>query len=366
LPAPGAGAGFRFGAAVGTRPRRPAAARRAPARAARGAAPGAGGAVDGGGRRARPAPAYRGAGLHRAQARGGRPAQRREICILRPGASRIVLALAGRGGSGSCGPAGLPRSLCIHGSRLASARGRGAGGGRGRADHDRQGCGQAAGSGCRRGAWDRGAGNRNGHCGDGGTHRMGARDMPDVVIAPTWLGDAIMALPALVALRAADPGRRWQVLAGFPLAGFELWNGGRAREVVILPNSFHAALTACRLCARRRVGYARDARGWLLHPAIPVPAAGTLPGHESFRYLELLRRAGLIAALPAEEPERLRVPLHPRAAAVEAWRRKLGGPSAVAMHVGAAGSAAKRWLPERFAQLAGALSARGLPVALIG
>ncbi|HUX68435.1 MAG TPA: lipopolysaccharide heptosyltransferase II [Terriglobales bacterium] len=203
------------------------------------------------------------------------------------------------------------------------------------------------------------------------------------VLAPNWLGDAVMCLPALDALRRATPGTAWTVLARpavapvFALARLEMEVATlppprslrlprlrpRPRQAVIFPNSFHAALLACRLGARRRIGYARDHRGWLLAPAIPPPAPGALPGHESFYYLELLRRAGIVSALP---PGPVRVALHPEAAAVARWRERLGPQTQIALHIGATFGTAKRWLPERFAELAGALAERGAGVLLVG
>ncbi len=211
--------------------------------------------------------------------------------------------------------------------------------------------------------------------------------MKAAVLAPNWLGDAVMSLPAMAALLIATPEHDWTVLARpevAPIYGMaklrltvamlpprrsvRLPKVG-AREVVILPNSFHAALLAVRLGASRRVGYARDRRGWLLRPAIPAPRRSALPGHESFYYLELLRLAGYIAALPAEEPARLRVPLYADAAQVAYWRQVLEatpGGGLVALHLGATNSAAKCWPAEKFAELAGALTRRGASVVLVG
>ncbi len=207
---------------------------------------------------------------------------------------------------------------------------------------------------------------------------------PAAVLAPNWLGDAIMSLPALSALLAATPDHSWTVLARphvAPVYSLAQLNVRvvplppprrlrlprvKAQEVVVLPNSFHAALLALRLGAHRRIGYARNCRSWLLHPAIAPPAPGALPGHESFYYLELLRLAGLISALPADEPARLRVPLHPDATRVESWRRELAPAPVIALHAGATNHPAKRWPPQRFAELAGALARRSASVVLIG
>jgi len=207
---------------------------------------------------------------------------------------------------------------------------------------------------------------------------------PDgIVFAPNWLGDAVMALPALAALRKARPGQQWTVLARpavapvLRLAGLG-WNVAdlagrrslrvprRAAEAIVFPNSFHSALLAWRTGARRRVGYARDGRGWLLNPAVAVAPAGALPGHESYYYLELLRRSGYIEALPSGLPAALRVPLRPPESSVAAWKERLGSAPRVALHVGASFGTAKRWLPERFSVLAGALAERGRQVLLIG
>lgn len=207
-----------------------------------------------------------------------------------------------------------------------------------------------------------------------------------VVVAPNWLGDAIMCLPAIAALRTLYPNCAWTVLARAPVAPvFRLAElclrveviSARpwpqlprcpADVVIVLPNSFHAAVLSLRLRARQRIGYARDRRGWLLNPALNAPEPGTIPGHESFYYLELLRRAGILTALPAESSADLRVPLHPDPASIARWRQRLrpGAAPVIALHVGATFGTAKRWMPERFAELAAAFAGRGFSVVLVG
>jgi heptosyltransferase-2 len=208
------------------------------------------------------------------------------------------------------------------------------------------------------------------------------------VIAPNWLGDAVMCLPALLALRrqypdavptviarpavapifrAADIG--CETIALSPPVGVRaLWTAWqlrrrlRAQLVVVFPNSFWSALLA--LCVgTRRLGYARDGRSLLLSRAVAPPNRGETPPHESFYYLELLRRDGLIPELP---PEGL-VRLTPDPQRVAKWMHRFpASRPLVAIHAGASFGTAKQWLPDRFAGVAAALASDGATVAFIG
>lgn len=218
------------------------------------------------------------------------------------------------------------------------------------------------------------------------------------IIAPNWLGDAIMSLPALRLLCEQTPDCDWTLLARpsvAPVYAFCEWpirvltipapgRGGRAalalaasrrlvrhaipirpEIAVVLPNSFYSGALCRATGARIQLGYARDGRRWLLTHAVAPPRPGDTPSHESFYYLELLRRAGLITALP----ERTEAVLLPDQAGIEVMRKRLHAEDAaavVALHAGSSTHPAKRWLPERFAELAARLSAQGMLVVLIG
>jgi heptosyltransferase II len=198
-----------------------------------------------------------------------------------------------------------------------------------------------------------------------------------LVRATNWVGDAVMSLPALQALRGRFPGARISILAKpwvadlygrEPVAdeiilysGQSPWRTGRElREkrfdcAVLLQNAFEAAWIAWLARIPTRIGYKRDGRQLLLTRAVDVPKPGEIPRHERFYYLELLRRAGLIDELPESEAIRL------RRGAPANGRRVIG------VSPGAAYGTAKRWLPERFAEAAGTLAAeRGASVALFG
>jgi len=123
---------------------------------------------------------------------------------------------------------------------------------------------------------------------------------------------------------------------------------------ILLQNAFEAALIAWLARIPVRIGYNRDARGLLLTRAVPVPAAGDIPRHQRFYYLELLRRAGLIDRLPDSDAIRLTRP--------DVAVRPMVGVSP-----GAAYGGAKRWLPERFAEAASRVAAsHNAGIALFG
>lgn len=202
-----------------------------------------------------------------------------------------------------------------------------------------------------------------------------------LVRATNWVGDAVMSLPALQALRTAFPeahiavlARPWvaDLYAREPFANEVIpynaprgWKGiGRkwdlARELhakrfdaaILLQNAFEAAALVWLARIPVRIGYDRDARGALLTHAIPLPTSGQIPPHERFYYLELLRRAGILPALPHSEAIRLTG----ASDAAALGKRRFAGAgftaSIIGMSPGAAYGTAKRWLPERFADAA--------------
>lgn len=200
-----------------------------------------------------------------------------------------------------------------------------------------------------------------------------------------WVGDAVMSLAALRAVRARFPRARITVLALPWVAGLYrreswaneimLYTGARgARDLavkwrmahrlracrfdcaILIPNSFDSALIAWLAGIPRRIGYARDARRWLLTDPVPVPHSGEVPRHESFYYLELLRRAGLIAALPETPDCSLQGAEAARRAGVERFDQLGFEEAPIGVSPGAAYGGAKRWPVERFAQAAAILA----------
>jgi heptosyltransferase II len=137
---------------------------------------------------------------------------------------------------------------------------------------------------------------------------------------------------------------------------------------ILLQNAFEAAWLAWRARIPERIGYARYGRSFLLTKSVPVPKSGEAPAHESYYYLELLRRAQLLNELPSLDA----ISLHVTAAAQEAAEQKLqasgsgAGAIRVAIAAGAAFGSAKCWLPERYAHLADSLAGDNCDVILFG
>jgi heptosyltransferase-2 len=95
-----------------------------------------------------------------------------------------------------------------------------------------------------------------------------------------------------------------------------------------------------------------------------VPEKGP---HERFYYLELLRRAGIIEAIPANDLIRLEGAPLARKAGRERLLELGLGEVVVGVSPGAAFGSAKRWLPDRFAEAADRVAAElGASVAIFG
>jgi heptosyltransferase-2 len=145
--------------------------------------------------------------------------------------------------------------------------------------------------------------------------------------------------------------------------------GERFDLAILLQNAFEAAWLAWRARIPQRVGYARDRRSWLLTGAIAVPRHGEISAHQSYYYLELLRRAGWLDRLPDVDAIRLRVPDAARIQAEQTLTNTGArqGSLRIAIAPGAAYGSAKCWLPERYAELADSLiEAAGADVIIFG
>lgn len=213
--------------------------------------------------------------------------------------------------------------------------------------------------------------------------------MKILIRATNWVGDAIMAVPALRAVRRRFPEAEIAILARPYVVDVYRDQGisnqliaddsqakhsgilGRERlaaelramrfdVALLLQNAFDAAWLAWRAKVPERIGYARDGRGLLLTQPVPVPKSDEIPRHERFYYLELLRRAGWIDALLDEPLITLYVsePNRRRAAEFLVASGARQDSLRIAIGAGASYGSAKCWPPSRFAELANRLGAQ--------
>jgi len=222
--------------------------------------------------------------------------------------------------------------------------------------------------------------------------------MKILIRATNWVGDAIMALPALRAVRARFPKAHIAIVARPYVADLYMdqslcdelipydtkaqHRGWQGRELLAaqlrlqkfdialhLQNAFDAAWLAWRAHIPQRIGYARDARSLLLTKAIPVPKPGEIPPHEKVYYLELLRRAGWIDSFPDDSHIPLYVTDSARQRASCSLLEAGVRPHSMRIAVGAGASygSAKCWPPDRFAAaLNSAVSQTDADVILFG
>lgn len=210
--------------------------------------------------------------------------------------------------------------------------------------------------------------------------------MPErlVVLAPNWLGDVVMAEPAVAAIRRSNPAAHVSVAARASVAGVlafmdgldavlpfpagasagahaRLLAAGRFGRAVLLPNSFRSAWVVRRAGIPARGGFRADGRSWLLTDRVDRPAGMTQVEY----YLALTTALGY--------PALSRVPrlsLTPAASAAAAAALRAHGcdlsASFVVLAPGAAFGRAKQWEPAHVARLVERLLERGEQPVLVG
>jgi len=178
-----------------------------------------------------------------------------------------------------------------------------------------------------------------------------------VIRSPNWLGDAVMAIPAVRAFKLGRPDSRVSVLCPQKLAG--LWQRvgdvdevigiepgeslfataaklrGQFEAAVLLPNSLRSALEVWLVGIRRRVGYAGHSRPLLLDQVIvPRKKNTTTPLHHADRYWHIAVRCGAEAMPPT----------------VSLWK-PAGKERVIGICPGAEYGSAKRWPAYKFRML---------------
>jgi lipopolysaccharide heptosyltransferase II len=199
-----------------------------------------------------------------------------------------------------------------------------------------------------------------------------------VVLAPNWLGDAVMALPAIADLRRHVSGNRLVVAARASVSSlFTLVpgidsivsadapsiRGTGASVAVLFPNSFASAWLVQRSGVPERWGYSADLRRLILTRAIRRPGK---PMHQSEYYQHLIRELGI-----ENGPREAELVIPP--GALHDARTLLAGhgwdgqTALVVVAPGAAYGKAKQWIPTHVVRLATELvRERGMTCALVG
>jgi len=204
-----------------------------------------------------------------------------------------------------------------------------------------------------------------------------------LIVLPNWVGDLVLATPALRALRTRFAGTHItglikshlaEVLSGGDwLDDLTYWPSGGSRPLrrqgflglagelrerrfevaLLLTNSFRSALLARLAGIRRRVGYDREGRGLLLtDKLLPHKFDGKYVPHSMIRYYNAIARYLGCRECP-ELPELFATCEQDQVAgaAIEAAGVGKNQPIVV-INPGASYGPAKCWLPERFAEVA--------------
>ncbi|HEX9156017.1 MAG TPA: lipopolysaccharide heptosyltransferase II [Nitrospira sp.] len=199
-----------------------------------------------------------------------------------------------------------------------------------------------------------------------------------VVRGPNWLGDAVMCEPALRGLRRIAPEARISLMVKPAVAElFKVhpaidqllvyddkgrhagWSGKwtLARELrrarfdlaVLFQNAFEAALLAFAAGVPRRYGYATDGRSVFLTEPVAVPDRNA-PVHQVEYYWNLLKPMGLTG--DPSVPELCLARDETQAMAVRLEQAGVGeNDTVIGLNPGSTYGGAKRWLPERFAEV---------------
>ncbi len=199
-----------------------------------------------------------------------------------------------------------------------------------------------------------------------------------LVRGPNWLGDAVMCEPALRGLRRLFPDAQITLLVkpavadlftGHPALTRVLIYDSKGRHAglsgkwalaeqlrrqsfdlaVLFQNAFEAAFLTFLAGVPRRYGYATDGRSLLLSNPVAVPDRRALT-HQVHYYWDLLKPLGLTGDPPAPE-----LVVFPEEEQAMAERLAKDGFTAddviVGINPGSTYGGAKRWLPERYAEV---------------
>ena len=187
-----------------------------------------------------------------------------------------------------------------------------------------------------------------------------------LIRSSNWLGDSIMSIPAVRAIKAGRPDAQVAVLTPenlspiwklvpevdeiIQLTSKSLFHAVRQIErakkfdiAILFPNSLRSALEVWLADVPRRLGYRGHFRKVLLNQVVREPRKPGPSVHQSLRYLRIAEDAGVEITA---EPRTLNV------------QRSTSNAKLFGLCPGAEYGPAKRWLPERFLEVTQAIAAR--------
>jgi lipopolysaccharide heptosyltransferase II len=196
-----------------------------------------------------------------------------------------------------------------------------------------------------------------------------------LIRSSNWLGDAVMSMPAVRAIKDGRPDAKITIAAPDNIAAIwklipevdaivPLPNGSFFPVVrllkqqmpfdvaIVFPNSLRAALETWLSGIPRRVGYRGHWRSWSVNQSVREPRKPGPPEHHSLRFLRIAHECG------AETSECLSAPLTTHACGSDHLSTLNSQPLKIGLCAGAEYGPAKRWLPERFAEAVAKVSAQ--------
>jgi heptosyltransferase II len=207
---------------------------------------------------------------------------------------------------------------------------------------------------------------------------ISARDLKPfriLIRSSNWLGDAVMSVPAVRAIKNGRPDVHVTIAAPDKIAAMwklipevnaiialpedsllsvvRLLRQQMPFDVAILfPNSLRVALETWLSGIPRRVGYRGHWRSWLVNQIVREPRKPAPPEHHSLRFLRIAGECGAETANVERSTPNAQHPTGNQLSTVHYQPAKLG------ICPGAEYGPAKRWLAERFAEAATKITAQ--------